>query len=193
MLRDLILKNRTYRRFNQQEKISMETLRELIDLARLSSSGANLQPLKYILSNDKKTNELIFRNLKWAGYLKDWDGPKEGERPSAYIVMMGDKNISTNYWWDHGIAAQSILLGATEKGFGGCQFGAFSEKGLKKDLDIPKSYKILAVIALGKPKEKVILEKVNEHGDIKYWRDEEGIHHVPKRALKDIILKEYKK
>ena len=187
-VKELVLKNRTYRRFYQDVKIELSTLRELVDLARLSSSGANLQPLKYILSNEPEKNGKIFRHLRWAGYLKDWDGPAEGERPSAYIIVLGDKRISTNYFWDHGIACQSILLGATEKGLGGCMFGSANKKGLMEDLNIPDIFEVLVVIALGKPKEKVVLEEVDETGDIKYWRDEKQVHHVPKRKLDDIIL-----
>lgn len=189
MIYDLIKKNRTYRRFEQNYKINQDTLKELIDLARLSSSGANLQPLKYILSNTEEKNNLIFHHLKWAGYFKDWDGPEEGEKPSAYIIMLGDKNISTNYLWDHGIACQSMLLGACEKGLGGCMFGAVNKKGLKEALNIKDQLEIILVIALGKPKEVVVLEELKDSKNIKYWRDENGVHHVPKRKLEDIIVK----
>jgi nitroreductase len=188
MIHDLIRQNRTYRRFYQEEKIDRAVLEELIDLARLSSSGGNLQPLKYLIANGPERNNLIFPYLKWAGYLKDWDGPKEGERPAAYLVMLGDKEISTNFFWDHGIACQSILLGACEKGLGGCMFGAVDRQGLKKSLEIPDHYELLVVIALGKPKETVVLEEVTEDGNIKYWRDADGVHHVPKRKLPDVIL-----
>ena len=119
MIRELIEKNRTYRRFYQDVAVSQETLREFIDLARLSSTGGNLQSLKYVLSQSLDTNMRIFKTLKWAGYLKDWDGPEEGERPSAYVVVLHDQKISKGFFWDHGIAVQSILLGATEKGLGG--------------------------------------------------------------------------
>lgn len=189
MIYDLIKRNRTYRRFEQDYKINEDTLRELINLARLSSSGANLQPLKYILSSTEEKNNLIFPHLKWANYYKDWDGPEEGERPSAYIIMLGDKNISTNYFWDHGIACQSILLGACEKGFGGCMFGTINKKGLREVLNISDQLEIILVIALGKPKEVVVLEDLKDSKNIKYWRDENGIHYVPKRKLEDIIVK----
>jgi nitroreductase len=188
MIEELIKKNRTYRRFYQEFKIESKTLEELIDLARLSSSGGNLQSLKYVLSYDQDKNNLIFPHLKWAGYLKDWDGPEEGEKPSAYIIMLGDKEISSNYFWDHGIACQSILLGACEKGLGGCMFGSVDREGLRKTLAIPLRYEIILAIALGKPKEIVVLEEVTDPGNIKYWRDEDGVHHVPKRKLQDIIL-----
>ncbi len=188
MIRDLITKSRSYRRFYQEVAIELETLRELVDLARLSPSAGNLQPLKYILACDPQKNALIFPHLAWAGYLKDWPGPDEGERPSAYIIILGDLEVSKSLDCDHGIAAQSILLGATEKGLGGCIVGSVQRQGLQKALDIPSRYEILLVLALGKPKERVVIETVGSTGDIKYWRNSEDIHHVPKRPLDDIIV-----
>lgn len=188
MLGDLILKNRSYRRFYEDFVVEEKELRELIDLARLSASAANLQPLKYILSCAPKKNALIFPHLRWAGYLKDWPGASEGEKPSAYIIILGDTTISKSFGCDHGIAAQSILLGATERGLGGCMIGSIDRGGLGKALGMPPRYEILLVLALGKPKEKVVIDTVDEYRDIKYWRDKEGTHHVPKRKLDDIII-----
>ena len=188
MIRDLIRSNRSYRRFHQNVAIEPRTLKELVELARLSPSAANLQPLKYFLSSDPEKNALIFPHLVWAGYLKDWDGPKEGEKPSAYIIILGDREITQNFGCDHGIAALSILLGATEKGLGGCMVGSVKRDDLQKALNIPSRYQILLVLALGKPKETVIIEEVDADGDIKYWRDKENKHHVPKRRIEDIII-----
>jgi nitroreductase len=188
MLRDLILKNRSYRRFYAEVAVEPETLRELVDLARLSASAANLQPLKYILSCDPEKNALVFPHLAWAGYLKDWPGPRAGERPAAYIIILGDTEISSSFGCDHGIAAQSILLGATERGLGGCIIGSVQRKLLRKALDIPSRYEILLVLALGKPRETVVIESVGPDGSIEYWRDSEGVHHVPKRLLDEIIV-----
>jgi len=188
MIRELVLRNRSYRRFYQEEKIDEQTLEGLVDLARNSASAGNLQSLKYILSREAEKNAAIFEHLRWAAYYKDWPGPAEGERPAGYIVILGDTEISRNFYCDHGIASQSILLGAVEKGLGGCIFASIDRDGLRKTLDIPERFEILLVIALGKPKEKVVLEKLAPGGDIKYWRDKEGVHHVPKRALDDIIV-----
>ncbi|HEX3072178.1 MAG TPA: nitroreductase family protein, partial [Ignavibacteriales bacterium] len=127
-------------------------------------------------------------NLSWAGYLKDWSGPQEGERPSAYIVMLLDTQIRKDIDCDHGIAAQSILLGAVESGFGGCIVHNVNRTSVSAALKIPEQYKILMCIALGKPNEKVILENLGSNGDIKYWRDGQSAHHVPKRPLEEIIL-----
>jgi len=188
MIRELVTKNRSYRRFHQEVPVERETLRELVDLGRLSASAANKQPLKYILSCQPERNALIFPCLRWAGYIKDWRGPAEGERPAAYIIVMGDTSISTGFLCDHGVAAQSIMLGATEKGLGGCILAAVQRTKLSKLLKIPEHYEILLVLALGKPREKVTLETVGPDGDIKYWRDKDQVHHVPKRKLDDIIV-----
>jgi nitroreductase len=188
MIKDFVVKNRTYRRFDQGFVISMETLKELVDLARLSGSAGNKQPLKYALSCDPRKNARIFEHLAWAGYLKEWPGPAEGERPSAYIIMLGDKEISTSFDFDNGIAAQTILLGAVEKGLGGCMIASIQRPKLRETLNIPERYEILLVIALGRPVETVILETVKPDGNIKYWRDGEGRHYVPKRSLDDIVL-----
>ncbi len=190
-IRDLIIRNRTCRRFDQTASIQMVTLRELVDLARLSASSANLQPLKYVLSTDPATNEVIFEQLAWAGYLTDWPGPQEGERPVAYIIILGDRKIKFPIDCDHGIAAQSIMLGATERGYSGCIISAVKRRELARRLTIPEHLEIMLVLALGKCAEKVVLEEADEKGDIRYWRDEQDVHHVPKRKLTEIIIKEY--
>lgn len=189
MIRDIVMRNRSYRRFYQDHAISIEDLRAFVDLARLSASAANRQPLKYFLSNEASMNSTIFEQLGWAAYLKDWPGPTEGERPSAYIIILGDTDIAKDFWCDHGIAAQTILLGATEKGLGGCMIGSINKKGLAEALHIPGRYEILLVVAIGKPKEQVRIDAVGPDGDIRYWRDDKGIHHVPKRSLEEIILR----
>lgn len=189
MIRDIVMRNRSYRRFYQDHAISIEDLRAFVDLARLSASAANRQPLKYFLSNEASMNSTIFEQLGWAAYLKDWPGPTEGERPSAYIIILGDTDIAKDFWCDHGIAAQTILLGATEKGLGGCMIGSINKKGLAEALHIPGRYEILLVVAIGKPKEQVRIDAVGPDGDIRYWRDDKGLHHVPKRSLEEIILR----
>jgi len=187
MFKNLITKNRSYRRFYQNHKLTIEELKDLIELARLSASGRNLQPLKYYLSADEETNQKVFSTLAWAGYLKDWDGPKVGERPTGYIIILGDTRLTSNYFCDHGIAAQSMLLGAVEKELGGCIFASIQREKLKQLLNIEKYFDILLVIALGKPKEKVVIEEAKNE-DIKYYRDENQVHHVPKRRLEELII-----
>jgi nitroreductase len=188
MIKDIVMGNRSYRRFQQEVSIDIDTLKELIELARLSASAGNRQPLKYLLSCDVEKNALVFSKLAWAAYLEDWAGPVEGERPSAYIILLGDTEISTSFAYDCGIAAQSILMGAVEKGLGGCMLASVDRDSLRSALGISSRYEILLVIALGKPNERVVIEKVGPVDDIKYWRDKEGVHHVPKRPLADIII-----
>ena len=191
MITELVKENRSCRRFHEDHAVEPETLKAFVDLARMSASGANLQPLKYILSCDPRKNAEIFSCLAWAGYLKDWPGPGEGERPAAYIVVLGDTSISESAGCDHGIAAQTILLGAREKGLAGCMLGSIDRNKLRDSLNIPSQLKILLVLAIGKPREEVVLETVGSDNSIRYWRDNEGVHHVPKRKLEDIIVAEH--
>jgi nitroreductase len=191
MITELVKENRSCRRFFEDHPIEPETLKAFVNLARMSASGANLQPLKYILSCDPSKNAEIFSCLTWAGYLKDWPGPAEGERPAAYIVVLGDTSISESAGCDHGIAAQTILLGAREKGLAGCMLGSIDRNALRDSLNIPSQLKILLVLAIGKPREQVVLETVGSDNSIRYWRDNEGVHHVPKRKLEDIIVAEH--
>lgn len=188
LIKELIRKNRSYRRFYQEEKISRETVLELIDYARLSASGGNKQPLRYIVSTEQETNNEIFSALVWAGYLTDWPGPDEGERPSAYITIVHQKGDAIIGGVDHGIAAQSILLGAVEKGLGGCIIATIKREQLRQVFNLSEDYEILLVIALGKPKETVVIDEIEAGQDIKYWREENRVHHVPKRKLKDIVI-----
>jgi len=187
-IKQLIEKTRSYRRFDGNHPVSKETLISLVDLARLSASGANRQPLKYILVNDPAECAEVYTCLAWAGYLTTWEGPDPGERPTAYIVILGDKEISDSFGIDHGIAAQSIMLGATSEGLGGCIIASIKKEKLRALLSVPAGIDILLVLALGKPTEKVVIETL-ENNNVKYWRDDARVHHVPKRTLDEIILR----
>jgi nitroreductase len=187
-IRELIIKNRSVRRFYQEHEIGQQTLVDLVELARFSASGMNRQPLKFYISCDPETNQKIFPHTRWAGYFQDWGGPIEGEKPSAYIIILGDKSIAESFGVDHGIAAQSIMMGAVERGLGGCIIGSIQRSQLMHDLKISEDLSILLVLAIGKPKEKVVIIDMESGGDYKYWRDENGVHYVPKRTLKEIIL-----
>jgi nitroreductase len=141
-----------------------------------------------MLINDVGLNAQIFPLLGFAGYLEN-GRPVEGERPTAYIIILGDKTISDSFGFDPGIAAQSMMLGATEMGLGGCIIGSAKQDELRSLLQIPSHYAILLVLALGKPKEQVVVEMVGPDGNIRYWRDEQEVHHVPKRALEEIVIR----
>ncbi len=186
--KDLVISNRSCRRFDNAHKIEVETVKELLELARNCASAANKQPLKYMISTHEAKNREIFSCLGWAAYLKDWKGPEKKERPSAYIVVMADHHISDKFWCDHGIAAQTILLGARDMGLAGCMFGAINIKKLKAYLNIADHLEIKLVIALGKPVEEARIDDLGEDGDIRYFRDENQVHHVPKRSLDDLII-----
>lgn len=190
MIRDLIIKNRSYRRFDESVAITEAQIRKWIEMARFSASGRNMQPLKYVICTDNQTTGQIFPNLGWAGYLTDWKGPQEGDRPVAYIVVLHDKSLSENYFCDDGIAMQSILLGAVEDGFGGCIIGSVNKTKVSKILELPEKLEILWLIALGKPAETVVMDTARDN-NIKYWRDENEVHHVPKRPLEEIIYKTF--
>jgi nitroreductase len=187
-VKELVQKTRTYRRFDESHRIDYKVLENLIDLARLSASGANRQPLKFLIYNSHEDCARIYPSLIWAAYLKDWDGPDKGERPSGYIIILGDKSIAEGFGVDHGIAAQSIMLGSTDAGLGGCMIASIRRDQLRSELSIPENFDILLVLALGKPVENVIIDEMKD-GDVKYWRDKEMNHHVPKRALRDLIIK----
>lgn len=184
MLRDLIIKNRSTRKYDQSVAVSRATLLELVDLARMSASGGNQQPLKYYLSWEPAKNAVVFRHIGLAGT------PQEGERPTAYIIILRDSELGGygGSGVDHGIAAQSILLGATEKGLGGCMIGMVNRKGLQDTLKIPERYEILLVLAIGKPKESFVFEVAEQGTEMRGWWDEQGVRHIPKRQLKDIIV-----
>lgn len=189
MLKDLVTACRTYRRFYEETAISPDTLRELVDLARMTASTANSQALKYKLCYTPEDNEKVFETLGWAGALPDWDGPEKGERPSAYIIILCDLLLGKNKMYDDGITAQTIMLGAVEKGYGGCILANVKRSRLAELLGIDtEKYSIDLVLALGKPKEEVVVVPVGEDGDIRYYRDENQVHYVPKRSLEDIIL-----
>jgi len=188
MLTDLLIKSRSYRRFDESVKISQEVLRDLIDATRYCPSAANRQPLKYRLVFEENETAQVFDCLKFAAYLSDWSGPAEGERPTAYVVVLGDETVSKFSEVDAGIAMQTILLRATELGFGGCILASVQREKLREVLALDERFHIGYVIALGKPAETCVIEPIGKDGDIKYYRDADGVHHVPKRELKDLLI-----
>ncbi len=189
-MNDLIRKTRTYRRFHQDRAISRETLTELVELARLGGSARNCQPWQYQLVTDSETAAAIFPHLGWAGYLSDWRGPEQGERPSAYVLCLLNrrrlKGSDAEAQFDLGIATQNLLLGAMEQGIGGCRIGSFAPH-VARLFQMPEHLELSLVIALGYPRETVVLEET-DGDDIRYWRDQNSIHHVPKRKLSELIV-----
>lgn len=189
MFKDLVLKCRSYRRFRQDVRITADELKDMVDTARITGSAANAQALKFKLVNTPEECARVYPSLNWAGALTDWSGPAEGERPSAYIIIACDLSIGKNKQWDDGIAAQTIMLSAVEKGYGGCILGSVKRPQLADTLGLDlQAYSIDLVLALGKPVEQVVLTPLNADGSTTYYRDENQVHYVPKRSLDEIIL-----
>ncbi|THB76816.1 MAG: nitroreductase [Desulfobulbaceae bacterium] len=190
-MRELIEKTRTFRRFHEEKDIAPETLENLVNLARLGGSARNQQPWQYMIVTDKSLCQKIFPYLGWAGYLSDWKGPVAGEQPNCYVLCLLNhdwlKGSEKEAQFDLGIATQNFLLGAMELGIGGCRIGAFSPK-IKELFVMPEALEISLVLALGYPAETVCLESLPAENDIKYWRDENQIHHLPKRSLEDLLV-----
>ncbi len=185
---ELVQRARSTRRFQEERPVSRKTLEGLVDLGRLAACEGNRQPFKYLLSHRPDTNGRIFDLLGWAALLKDWPGPAPGERPAAYIVLLGDLEIADTFPYDPGLSAQSILLGAAEAGLGACILGTVDRHRLRRRFQVPDRFEILLVIALGVPGERVKIDTVGPDGSTRYWRDAQGVHHVPKRRLEDVIL-----
>ena len=189
MLKELLLKSRSYRRFYENERIDEGTLKELVELTRLTPSTVNSQPLRFRIVCSPEENAKVFECLSWAGLLKDWDGPDEGERPSAYIVILCDLSVGKDKRFDDGIAAQTIMLGAAELGLGGCIFGSVKRDKLAENLSVDtEKYSIDLVLALGKTKENVKIVDIPESGSTAYFRDENGVHYVPKHSVDTLIV-----
>jgi len=189
MISGIVEKNRSYRKFHEEAEVSQETLKELVNLARLSGCGMNMQSLRYMLITDKADREKVYPYIKWAAFLKDWGGPKEGQRPSEFILLLKDtgKN-SFVVQTDMGIACQSILLGAVEKGLGGCIIGALDKDKLRDAFSLRGDLELHYVIAIGMPDQNIVIDEIELGQDTKYWVDKDGNHHVPKIRLEDIII-----
>lgn len=180
-----VLERRTIRKY-QQIPISIEILKKLVNAARLAPSAANLQPLEYILVTSEELREKVFSTLSWAGYITPLGIPREGEKPVAYIVVLINRNIvKEGGERDAGAAIENMILTALEEGIASCWICSINREKLREILEIPSHLDIDSVIALGYPAEKSVVEEFK--GSVKYWKDEEGVLHVPKRRLEDII------
>ena len=183
---DAINKRRTIRKF-KQTRIDRGILIKFVEAARLAPSAANIQPLKYLIVDEDKYVGKVFETVKWAGYIVPEGNPKKGEEPTAYIVILADTEIKkSNYQHDAGAAAQNIMLAAIEEGIGSCWIGSINREALREILNIPESLEINTIIALGYPAEEPVVEEYS--GFIKYYKDEKGKLHVPKRSLKNLVM-----
>ncbi len=187
-IEDAIYKRRTIRRF-KQDPIPIKTLKKLIDYARVAPAGSNIQSIEYIIINTPEMTENVFPLVKWAASLPKKDrNPEVFRRPTAYIIVLVNTNIKKNYFeYDIGAAVENILLGAMKFNIGSCWMGSFNGRKIRKLLKIPDYYEITHVISLGYPDEESVMELYKD--SFKYWKDENWIMHVPKRAIDDIIFK----
>lgn len=182
---ELILKRRTIRRF-KQDKVPDELLKKLVNAGRLAPSGANLQPLEFIIVNNTEWVKQVFPTLKWAGYIAPAGNPPGDKQPTAYIVVLINTEIKPKKGEiDAAAAIENMILTALEEGVGSCWLGSIDRDQLRQVFKIPGHYQVDSVLALGYPDESPMVEEVED--SIKYWKDELGILHVPKRKLKDIV------
>ena len=191
MIKDLIKKNRSVRGYDNSRDVTIEELREMVDCARLSASSVNMQPLKYILVNTVDGKARVLKQVSFAAKLSTLKLPHRGSEPMAYIVICQDEQISkseTGFLRDVGIAAQSITLAATELGLGACMLGYFSPDKLRQALELSENLKPQLDISLGKSVEDIRIVDIEEGESTDYYRDEAGIHYVPKRKLDDVII-----
>lgn len=190
-LRQLLISDRTVRRFQEDKGVSVTTLEKLIALTRFCHSGRNAQPLKYILVTSEEEREKVYPQLKWAGYFRDWAGPEKGERPAAYIIQCLDTHFGKDCLCDDGLQLEAISLGMRTMGLAGCIIKAFNHEKLSEELGIDARFAPRYVFALGYPAEEVRIEEMSgsEDADFRYFRTEDGIHHVPKRPLNELIIK----
>lgn len=189
MLRDLVIKSRSCRIFDESFCVDYDTLYSLVDIARFTPSTVNMQAIRFMLINDSERNSILFDSLSFAGLLKGRGTPRAGERPTAYIMLLCDLSVTKEIHYDEGITAQTILLAAAEKGLGGCLLGSINREKLFNELGIDRNkYTIDLVIALGKPAQETIIEDIVPGESTAYYRDEAERHHVPKIKTENLIL-----
>lgn len=190
--KELVTKNRSYRGYDESRKITEEELLDMVDCARLTASSINIQPLKYYLAWEKEEVDRIQAMTAWARALPQMTLPHDGMHPTAFIIVCQDTQVAPNtdrFLKDVGIVSQTILLAAAEKGLGGCMIGNFKPDQVSQELQLEDHLKPLLILAIGKPAEMIILQDVDDGESMKYYRDENDVHYVPKRKLQDIIIK----
>lgn len=185
---DLMRRNRSYRRFDPSRAIGPEELDSIISAACFCASGRNMQPLKYRRVFAPGECARVFPLLAWAGYLKDWNGPEEGERPTAYLVQCLDRNLAQDCMCDDGLQLEALTLAAVSLGLGCCIIKSFDRVGLVRALGLPANLEPLYVLAIGRPVEEVEIEDMRD-GDVRYYRTPDAVHHVPKRALSELTVR----
>ena len=187
---ELVRAARSCRRFQEDKPVTSEALRQMIDCVRITSSSSNKQPLRYITLTDPALRAQLFPHTKWAGALKDWDGPAEGERPTGYVLICSATAPTMFVHYDIGIAAQTMQLYAWSVGIGCCMINSFSREAAREIFAVPQDIEPMLLLAFGAPKEERRLVDVKLEDGLTYWRDEQNVHYVPKLALDQVLLAE---
>lgn len=194
MIKELVVKNRSYRGFNRQRRIQKDELLDMVDCARMTASHVNMQPFKYYIAWELEEVDRIQRVTRWARGLPELQLPHPGMEPTGFIVILLDTDIHSSlqqFQKDCGIAAQTLLLRATEMGLGGCMIANFAAGSLKEILQLPDNLVPMFVVAVGEPSEQVVIREIDAGESVKYYRDKNDVHYVPKRKLEDVVV--YKK
>jgi nitroreductase len=161
-------------------------LEKIVNAGRLAPSAGNLQPLEFVVVDDEEVRRLILSCLRWAGYIAPQGDPKPGHEPAAYIVTLINLRVrEKGFEYDVGAAMENMTLAAWEEGIGSCWLISVDRAKAAEILAVPEEYRVDSVLALGYPAEKPVAEEFG--GSVKYWKDEAGVLHVPKRSLKDVL------
>lgn len=186
---ELVREARSCRRFIENEPVGAQALRDMVDCVRVATNSRNRQPLRYIAVSGEKKRLKLFAHTNWASAL-GWKGPPEGERPTGFIVILSAVESGAPVYYDAGIAAQTMQLHAASMGLGCCMLNNFPRGPVREILSIPEELEIMLLLAFGKPKEERRIVDASTGGDLRYWRDENNVHYVPKLVLEHVLLDE---
>lgn len=182
---------RTCRRFDEASPLTPKDLDWLLGCARLAPSARNAQVIRYVTVLRGKTLDSLFGMTRWAGALPDWDGPEPGERPTAFIAMLLPDGHDRLAMVDAGIACQTVQLAAASRGMGCCIIQSFDHAAADALLQIPSGMHAFLLLALGVAREKRVACAAAPEMSLAYWRDAAGVHHVPKLALDQLVLRRF--
>ena len=168
----------------QNEPLHEGVMEELLEIARFYPSGLNLQPLKFMPVTNGEDVTFATENLRWAGYLPGYEIGVE-ERPVAYIVIFGDRQISNQFDFAAGSAVNQLCLGAHGKGLGSCCLMIHKKPQFLEHFRLDgERYEPLYAIALGHPKHGATTTDLTT--DCKYTLDANGDFVVPKRTVSEL-------
>lgn len=183
-LDSLLKKNRSWRGYNPVRAVTKEELKQLINATTFAASGMNRQRLRYRLVTSDEAAKVL-PHITLGAALPEEHLPHPGSEPEAFIVVCATEPENKIIDIDLGIAAQTMLLKATEMGLGGIFILNFRAAAIHQELGLPSQP--LAVIAIGKPAEKIFLLPVEAGADLNYYR-RDGIHYVPKLKVEDLLI-----